>query len=47
MFGERINRTRWTVVTLHLVVAKLVFTSLREARQRTSPGVPDGPRCSC
>jgi hypothetical protein len=57
MCGESTNRTQPTV-TGHCIASLamlcwiwfsslLIFTSLREVLQRTSPGIPAGPGRSC
>jgi hypothetical protein len=55
LFGRSINRTQRTVMgacissfaTLPGLLSLLIFTSLREAQQRASPGIPGGLRHSC
>ena len=54
---EGINRTQWrdgdrarlagtaSCAMLVGLTSSLIFTSLREAQLRTSPGVPVGPSC--
>ena len=56
--GILIDRTQWMVrgtwfsciasfATFLGLVSSLIFASLKEAQQRTSPGVPAGPNPSC